>query len=233
MAYEFDGTSTYTVFGNAAETPNNGVNISVSALVYLDSAGSGTRQFICRDYSFTGTDRCYQFRVNSSDQLQFIVFSGGGAATATSTGTIPNDQWAHVAGTFDGTTIRNYINGSADGTQAQSGDADTDDVGIALGFLANNDDGVTAASNFLDGRLAECAEWKDYVLSPSQIERLYKRASPRLIARQSLNWHVRCREDPAHSYVNNVHFSISNFIHAAHPSVNEGGGFVRRHLVVS
>lgn len=66
------------------------------------------------------TGREFQFRKNSSNQLEFIGFNGS-ANTVHSTGTINSNAQTHVAVTYDGTTVRLYIGGAADGTMSMSG----------------------------------------------------------------------------------------------------------------
>jgi hypothetical protein len=47
--------------------------------------------------------------------------SASGEVRAFGTSTIPSGQWTHIAGTWDGTTLRAYVNGTQEGTASLSG----------------------------------------------------------------------------------------------------------------
>ncbi len=60
------------------------------------------------------------------------------------------NQWYQVVGTYDGTTIRQYVNGTASGgTSTYSG---TPTSGGGLRFMRRWDD-VVSSSNLMDGDL--------------------------------------------------------------------------------
>jgi RHS repeat-associated protein len=56
---------------------------------------------------------------SNTSQLEFGITGGDASYVALNTaGTIPTAQWTHVVGTFDGSTLRFYINGAADAATA-------------------------------------------------------------------------------------------------------------------
>ena len=84
---------------------------TIEALVKLPSITGSQREIACTDSSLTA--RGFQFRVNSTGQLEFnFIATSGAAATATipTTGTHAFNaaNWYHVAITYDGTTTRLY-----------------------------------------------------------------------------------------------------------------------------
>jgi len=71
-------------------------------------------------------DRTYwmlgQTTAGGQNRLQFRLKAGGSTATLTaSTGTLPLNTWYHAAATYDGSTMRLYLNGTEVGSVAESG----------------------------------------------------------------------------------------------------------------
>lgn len=86
------------------------------------------------------------------------------AAVTTLTGTTPlNDNaWHHVVGTFDGTTLRLYVDGIFDASVAQGGVVPT-----AVNIIRIGTDGV-AGGSFFNGYVAEPAYYSAVVLRPNR-----------------------------------------------------------------
>ncbi|RZL14827.1 MAG: PKD domain-containing protein, partial [Hymenobacter sp.] len=85
------------------------------------------------------------------NQVQFVVQVGATARKVNSAARLTAGTWTHLAGTFDGTTLRLYVNGVLDNSLAASGTA----VANASFSLARN----YASSRCLDGRLDEVRVW--------------------------------------------------------------------------
>ncbi|MBM4043860.1 MAG: prepilin-type N-terminal cleavage/methylation domain-containing protein [Planctomycetes bacterium] len=92
----------------------------------------------------------------------------------TSTGTIPFGQWTHVAGTYDGSSMRVYINGKLDNSIAQTGSirTTTEDAGIAC-----KNYWATGGQYFFRGCIDELAVLKR-ALGPEEILAHYKMGRP-------------------------------------------------------
>lgn len=63
---------------------------------------------------------CYDLALYPSGQFYLLVSPNGmddgtGAAYVLSTNAVPANQWTHVAGTYDGSNLRVYLNGALDG----------------------------------------------------------------------------------------------------------------------
>lgn len=92
--------------------------ITVAAWIKTDDSGS-IREINSKDWNVS--NRVWQFRMETSGVLGFVVFNAASFGFATSTGTINDGAWHHVAGTYDGAMIRCYIDGVADGTDDLTG----------------------------------------------------------------------------------------------------------------
>lgn len=85
-----------------------------------------------------------------------LASSGNGNLTyMESTNTFSTDQWYHVAGTYDGTTMRLYVNGVLEGTStAQSGAIDYLDSWLVIGKYMDDNEDYT-----MDGQIDEVRIW--------------------------------------------------------------------------
>ena len=91
--------------------------------------------------------------IQGSKQLNFYIFSSGEWRVA---GFVPNidiTQWHHYAGTFDGNTIRVYIDGVEVANTKHTGKINAD-IGV---MCIGRDDGL---SRYFNGQIAEVQIWK-------------------------------------------------------------------------
>ena len=152
-AVTFNGSTQYATVPNGSWM-NTSTALTCEAIV--KTSNTGTISIIDRD----NTTRHFQFRMNSG-KLEFIVLFGG-INTLTGATTISNGVKHHVAATYDGTTMRIYVDGASDGTLARSG------------VIGSSTDGLTVAANTggafqrFNGTLDECAYYTT-VLSSTRI----------------------------------------------------------------
>lgn len=142
--------------------------ITISA--WIKTTASGPDGIVGADN--TSSTRMFQFRLNSG-KLDFIVFkSGGGFATATSADSINTGAWVHVAGTYDGSNIQCYVNGSANGAAAAlAGTLNQANMWWAIGDLAGNPSAENHAYPF-QGQMAEVRIY-NRALGASEVADLY------------------------------------------------------------
>ena len=100
------------------------------------------------------------FGINSANQVFFVVNS---FESVISSGTVPLNEWSHVAVTKDGTNVTIYINGVADGNGSITGNPDVQN--LALGTRWRNG-GPNGGQYF--GALDEVRIW-NVVRSASEI----------------------------------------------------------------
>jgi hypothetical protein len=85
--------------------------------------------------------------------FQIAPVSIGVETGATSTTVVQNDVWTHIAGVYDGTTIKIYVNGELESTVAQTGDLKESDFNLYIGKAP-----WTNNNNF-NGQMDELRVW--------------------------------------------------------------------------
>jgi autotransporter-associated beta strand protein len=141
--------------GNGAQTP-----FTLEAIVCPTNGTLTTGQFICTDSSLAS--RGFQFNLSSGGVITFnFVTSGGsmsGTIPATGNNALVNNQWYHVAFTYDGTngtiywTLLNGTNGAASVLASQA---------LNLGIAAGNVTGELSIGNI--GRNVSQAPFQGYI----------------------------------------------------------------------
>jgi len=136
VAYDFPGAADYfSIADNPSISPTK--QITIEAIVNVDST-SGTRMIIRKasTYSLFISGEIY------GEIFDATVEKRVNGITSLSTG-----KWYHFAFTYDGITLKVFINGKLDATLAYSGDID--DTANTLYMGSSN-----GASGFLDGKMA-------------------------------------------------------------------------------
>ncbi|MDO7845870.1 LamG-like jellyroll fold domain-containing protein [Hymenobacter sp. M29] len=111
----------------------------ISSLLGMEDGGSNTAMLRIGD---AGID---------PSQVQFVLQVGATTRKVTSVARLTAGQWTHLAGTYDGTSLKLYVNGVLDNSLAATGNV----VANAAFTLARN----YAAPRGLDGRLDEARAW--------------------------------------------------------------------------
>ena len=143
-AVTLNGTSSIVTIPNASAL--NPALISVEA--WLKTTSSGICSILSKDYS-GGNNRVWQFRVNAG-KVEFIPFNATTNATAISAMNVNDGQFHHVCGTWDGSTVRVYLDGILSGTTAFAGSLRTGQTNAAyIGRMQ------TATANYFPGTLDE------------------------------------------------------------------------------
>ncbi|MFH1641356.1 MAG: LamG-like jellyroll fold domain-containing protein, partial [Nanoarchaeota archaeon] len=137
----------------------------------------------------TSTTRTYYLGF-TNDELQMEVSEDGTTTDREwdeSSSVINDINWHHVAGTFDGSVVRLYIDGVDDTDGSPNGDATSihqNPSDVIIGY------DVVDASRHYNGTIDELAIW-NRSLSAAEIQNIYKRGALRL------NLSARTCNDPA------------------------------------
>lgn len=174
-AVNLNGTSDYVNLGHPSAI-NLANTFSISAWVRATSsvAGSG----IITETFAGGADRVqyglgFGLDDGTDNKLQVGFYDGSGWAIAEDSTAFTQDLWTHVEGTWDGTTLKLYKNGTqvATNTPGRSTAADTEDIRIG----ARHDTAGTV--DFFPGAIDDVRIF-DYVRSPAQVAWEYNHGDP-------------------------------------------------------
>jgi chitodextrinase len=119
----FDGVNDYVTVANAPSLNVSGNRLSLSAWVYPTTA-TGTRVIVGKPYSATahsGPAFSYAMYAIDTNRVTFHVRTGSATQRLNSTRTLPVNTWSHVAGVYDGATMKIYIDGVDDASQSATG----------------------------------------------------------------------------------------------------------------
>jgi hypothetical protein len=168
-ALKFDGEGDYVDFGNDSKF-NITDKITVAAWIKVDT-------FDCEWQAiFTKGDGSWRLQRNGTkDSIEFACTGAfvPGALVGSLFGTVNvNDgQWHHVAGTYDGSKICLYVDGSLDVSSEATGSIRINDYNVLIGANAEKPD-----RNF-KGSIDEVRIY-NYALSAEEIKDISARQSP-------------------------------------------------------
>jgi hypothetical protein len=151
-AYDF--TSSYITAPNHASL-NSGV-ITLEAWIKADSWGTNIWEnvIISKDGWALG-EQGYTLRSGANGSLSFNIGTPGAWYEVASGPLMSVGQWYHVAGSYDGTTMRLYINGEEINTTAITGSIASGTYDLNIGKIAYTAGGF----RYFDGKIDEVRVW--------------------------------------------------------------------------
>lgn len=155
-ALRFDGSSDYVNCGtnaslNLTGNSSTGSRLTIEAWIYPTSWRTNVWEGCVINKSGT-TDRGYMLRVGNSGSVNFNLGNSSWNEITTGTNAISLNTWSHIAGTWDGSTMRLYINGVLVGTRALSS------LGSSTNPLYLGSDPMFSGRNY-PGRIDEVRIW--------------------------------------------------------------------------
>jgi hypothetical protein len=112
-----NGTSGYVSVPNSASINISGP-ITIEAWIKLNASTGDYRDIVCREaWGQAGTGGGYEFAITNSGKVRLDLYqSHNQYTTAIGVTTVTANAWHHVAGVFDGSQIRVYLDGVLDGS---------------------------------------------------------------------------------------------------------------------
>ncbi|MBI3556830.1 MAG: hypothetical protein HY074_11250 [Deltaproteobacteria bacterium] len=157
-AVGFDGTGNGWVNINSSASLKPAATVSVEAWVYFTGAAFAAENPIMAKYP--GATGYLLDLVNGTPQ--FFVKGTTSPTVISTAGLLPKNVWVHMAGTYDGTTIRYYQNGVLSGSQASTGAITQDNTAATIGAYLNG-------LHPFQGYISEVAVY-NYMLTLDQIQ---------------------------------------------------------------
>lgn len=117
VALDFDGGNEY-VDGGSSSVMKPATALSVSAWVNLSSSPTSAGRIISARTSATSNG--YILAFDAAGAAPRLLIGDGAYATALSATAIPTLTWSQVTGTWDGATVRIFVNGISTGSSSKS-----------------------------------------------------------------------------------------------------------------
>lgn len=162
-----NGTEGYISCGTATETAFDATTDAFSVEAYVSSTNvpTGTEILVSRIDIGETNDPGWKLWTDANDYLQFTIndSAGGVLNVRSTTATITDGEWHHVAVTYDGSTNASGVNLYIDGvgvakttvTDTLTGTALPASANLMFGAEDNND----APANFFDGKITDVRIW--------------------------------------------------------------------------
>lgn len=133
-AVSFDGGDTISVADTAGSALDFTNNFTLEAWIYPTSVANAINQIFIKNNANTNY---YGIFIDNAQKLACQI-SGTTANGLTSVGTIPLNQWTHVACSYDGAYMRLYLNGVLDSAIASTGTTTVNDAALGIGYDSVN-----------------------------------------------------------------------------------------------
>jgi len=157
-ALSFDGSSSWVTVADAPDLDLSD-GMTLEAWVRPSALGTSWRTVLFKERS---GGVVYSLYANQNSGLPVGQVYIGGEQNATGTAQLPLDTWTHVAVTFDGTSLRLYVDGTLTNTTAISGAMSGSDGPLRIG-------GNAIWNEWFDGLIDELRIY-DRALSPTEIQ---------------------------------------------------------------
>ncbi|HUZ08213.1 MAG TPA: LamG-like jellyroll fold domain-containing protein, partial [Candidatus Paceibacterota bacterium] len=172
QAFNFNGASWVQVPDASNLRFTNAM--TVEAWVYLNTfSGTGSSEIVSKfGGPYTG-QVAYTFSIQQSTQKPYFIvnaLNGSGGDTISSSMPITTHQWFHLAGVYDGSAIKIYVNGQLEGTSPWTQGIFPGDNPLVIGNTLQNN---SVPTSFFNGLIDEASLY-NRALSVSEIKAIFQ-----------------------------------------------------------
>jgi hypothetical protein len=160
----FNGSTDYIDLGDSTDFDITN-SITLSAWIKVDAINQHAL-LAGRD---DGTNRNYYLELYTDEKIYWTC-NGLSDTQVVSSTTISANEWYHIAGTYDGSNLKLYINGILEDSDASTGSIDNDDVSFTIGARE------AGVDRRLDGNISQVGIWQG-ALTQSQIQSVMESTS--------------------------------------------------------
>jgi hypothetical protein len=122
-------------------------NITVEAWYYKSANGGGK---IVNKWDNVNTSLGYVLQMNSDDTAGFYISTDGSTYTHVTTPSLVDEQWYHLAGTFDGSSIKIFVDGVEQNSTALSGTLFNSTASLQINTYSYPDGNQTSGFGIVD-----------------------------------------------------------------------------------
>ncbi len=163
-ALSFDGVDDYVEIPDSTSLDITGEEISVDARVYWRGAPLVGEAFVNKEHQF-------ELGISpSTGQLETALYTenGTGWAWLVSGSVVPANQWVHLAFTYDGTDVVQYINGKQVSSSTHADGGGLHSEGYPLRFVGRDANLDDTLDNFGEIVIDEVRVWSR-TLTPAEV----------------------------------------------------------------
>jgi len=169
----FDFTNSYISVPNSATlSPSTGITLEAWIKADAYAANSWENVIISKDGWASG-NQGYVLRTGANGILSFNFSSNGTWKEVVSSAVMSTGNWYHVAGTYDGATLRIYINGIEQNSLAFAGPITNGSYDINIGRAAY----TIGGTRYFDGVIDEVKIWSSAISEASIREYMCKKVT--------------------------------------------------------
>lgn len=168
-ALGFDGVDDVVYIGNSTSLNSVSTSLTIAAWVYRAANQPGGVSVVSRELNTTYYEH-YYFGFEDGKYRWFVNTSSGYSDTTIGSAA-PLGQWVHLAGTYDGASVKLYVNGALQFTTSHTGTFSSDTTGITIG--ASHNDAAHQAIEGFNGAIDEVTLY-NRALSAQEVQQLYQ-----------------------------------------------------------
>jgi len=202
----------YIEVGNVPALNLIGDEITLSAWIKLESVSYEGK--IIAKWADAGAKFQYLLSTNSGDQCLFAIFNGGTQIAQGTSGLIIG-TWYHIVGTYDGSNVKIYCNGTLEDSTPATGNMPSTTAPVRIGAGS----GGFGTENPFDGEIGHTSIW-DKPLTDGEVESLANGINPLNIRSESILFYAPLNgQDPEYDVTGGLNMTVNGPTIAEEPPI--------------